>query len=128
MYHTKGHFRETYDRAYNSPIIYIIIYRIFLNSVDALAEECPEFASPERTRQCRIWIEKDDEALSENGTLEVSLWALATTWGRYEDTVSIELHVGADILPAVHIPLVVHAITSPLEFPLSVDVHRPTVK
>ncbi|XP_060835603.1 uncharacterized protein LOC132918408 [Rhopalosiphum padi] len=76
---------------------------------------------------CAIWIERDDEILYGRDEFKVSIWVLATTWGRYEDVVTIELHVGLDILPAIHIPLIINAITFPIEFPLAKDVHKPTI-
>ncbi|XP_027850429.2 uncharacterized protein LOC114129790 [Aphis gossypii] len=76
---------------------------------------------------CSIWIERDDNILNGQDEFKVSIWVLATTWGRYEDVVTIELHVGLDILPVIHIPLIINAITFPIEFPLAKDVHKPTI-
>lgn len=78
--------------------------------------------------RCMIWIEKDDEILTGHDEVRVSVWVLATAWGRYQDTLTIELHVGSDILPAILIPIVVQAITFPIEYPLAIDVHKPTIK
>ncbi|XP_060878823.1 uncharacterized protein LOC132951124 [Metopolophium dirhodum] len=78
-------------------------------------------------KRCSIWIERDDEILYGQDEFKVSVWVLATTWGRYEDVVTIELHVGLDILPAIHIPLIIKAITFPIEYPLAKDVHKPTI-
>ncbi|XP_025205925.1 uncharacterized protein LOC112602183 [Melanaphis sacchari] len=77
---------------------------------------------------CTIWIERDDKIGYRQDEFKISVWVLATTWGRYEDVVTIELHVGLDILPAIHIPLIINAITFPIEFPLAKDVHNPTIK
>jgi hypothetical protein len=90
--------------------------------------ECAELVPLGRKRCCRIWIQRDDEALSGNEELEVSVRVLTTAWGQYEDTVSIELQVGTEILPELRIPIVVRVITAPLEFPLAVDRSQPTVK
>lgn len=77
---------------------------------------------------CSIWIERDDEVLYGHDELKVSVWVLATTWGQYEDVLSVQLHVGTEILPTVRIPLIVQAITFPIEFPFNTHVHAPTVK
>ncbi|KAL5241988.1 hypothetical protein ACI65C_009398 [Semiaphis heraclei] len=78
-------------------------------------------------KRCSIWIEGDDKISYGQDEFKVSVWVLATTWGRYEDVVTIELHVGLDILPAIHIPLIIKAITFPIEYPLSKDIHKPTI-
>jgi len=86
-------------------------------------------ASKEKSKKyCSIWIERDDEELYGHDEVKVSVWVLATAWGRYEYVVTVELHVGEEILPAVHIPLIVQAITFPIEFPFATHVHTPIVK
>lgn len=77
---------------------------------------------------CLIWIEHDDEVLKGQDEVTVSVWVLATAWGRYSDVLTITVHIGTDILPAIHIPLVIKAITFPIEFPFTTNVHRPTIK
>lgn len=85
-------------------------------------------AKSESGNQCSIWVENDDEFLAGKGELSVSVWVLTTTWGRYEDVVTIRFHVGTNVLPAIRIPLSIEAITFPIEFPLATNAHQPTVK
>lgn len=75
-----------------------------------------------------IWIEKDDDTLKGEDEIRVSVCVLATVWGRYQGLLTIELHVDTEILPAVYIPLIVQAITFPIEYPLALNVHKPTIK
>jgi len=110
------HFTGQYNKQFQN---YNLIYY-----VDAHGDGT-EIASIKR---CSIWIERDDEISYGQDEFKVSVWVLATTWGRYEDVVTIELHVGLDILPAIRIPLIIKAITFPIEYPLAKYVHKPTIK
>lgn len=105
-------------------IIFLIVFYGFTHYVDT-SKESVTFMSK---KCCSIWIENDDEILNGLDEFKVSVWILATTWGRYDDVVIIELHVGTEVLPAIHIPLVIQAITFPIEFPFSKDIHNPTVE
>lgn len=76
-----------------------------------------------------VWLDPaDDRTLDGHDELDVSVWALATAWGRYEDMVTIEIGAGDVTLPTVRVPVVITAVTFPMEFPLAADVREPTVE
>lgn len=89
-------------------------------------------------KRCAIWLENDEQDVlnGPDGLFKVSVWVLATAWGQYKDVMTIELRVKTGdgdveydyVLPTVRIPLVVQAVTHPIEFPLAANVHIPTVK
>ncbi|XP_050441520.1 uncharacterized protein LOC126846275 [Adelges cooleyi] len=68
---------------------------------------------------CVVWLDVVNSELAGQAEFILSVSALATVWGEYEDEVSIELHAGDDVLPAIRIPIAVLAVTYPVEFPLA---------
>lgn len=95
--------------------------------IDNNKDKCTEDVSK---KHCLIWIEKDNHVLSDlNEQFAVSIWVLVTTWGWYKDTVILEFHVGTKTLPTIRIPLIIQAVTFPLEFPLAcAEGQEPTIK